>query len=496
MIVAFLKQILFFLLYFHGLTLYAYQLSGQKWSTNTTHFNVDIPGSNNLWNNAFNNALLSWNASSRFSFTSSRSYADPCLDDGKNGVGFSASACGSSFGSTTLAVTLTKYSLPDQNLIETDIVFNNNKSWSVYSGNQQSTTYDFQRVAVHELGHTLGLGHETNTNSMMNPMIGNLETPQADDIRGVAALYSSGYKTRHDFNNNTQSDILWRHPGTGMNWIYLMNGSVIQQSTKLNVVDDPNWIVAATGDFNGDNYTDILWRNISTGVNWLYSMQGTTILQSAPVNQVPDQKWKIAGVGDFDGNGKDDILWRHETSGQNWLYFMDGNNILKTSIINTIDDTNWEIATLGDFNGDQKTDILWRHRLTGINWIYLMDGVVITTSFALNRVTDLNWQIAGSGDFDGDGTDDIAWRHAESGQNYIYLINNGNIKMADVINAIADTNWRIAALGDYNGDRKADILWHHSITGLVWLYTMNGSQIIESNRVSLVTDLSWTIVND
>lgn len=496
MIVIFLKQIIFFLLFCHGLALHAYQLSGQKWSANTAHFNVDIPGSNNLWNDAFNNALQSWNRHSRFSFTSSRTYADPCLDDGKNGAGFHASVCGSSFGSTTLAVTLTKYSLPDQNFTETDIVFNNNKSWGVYSGNQQASTFDFQRVAVHELGHALGLNHETGTTSIMNPMIADLETPQADDIRGVTALYGPGGKTRHDFNNDTRSDILWRHTENGMNWIYLMNGSVIQQSTKLNVVDDLNWRIAATGDFNGDNYTDILWRNINSGVNWLYTMQGTTILQSAPVNQVSDQKWKIAGVGDFDGNGTDDIFWRHEISGQNWLYLMDGNSILKTSMLNTVDDTNWSVTTLGDFNGDQKTDILWRHQLTGINWIYLMEGESIAASFALNRVTDLNWQVAGSGDFDGDGTEDIAWRHAVSGQNYIYLINNGNIKMADVINTIADNNWRIAAQGDYNGDGKSDVLWHHSITGLVWLYIMNGSQITESNRVSLVTDTGWTIVKD
>jgi hypothetical protein len=48
---------------------------------------------------------------------------------------------------------------------------------------------DFSRVAVHEIGHIIGLAHENVAPSIMAPVIGEVEVPLPDDVNGVFAIY-------------------------------------------------------------------------------------------------------------------------------------------------------------------------------------------------------------------------------------------------------------------------------------------------------------------
>ena len=168
----------------------AFQWSGNKWPTPTTSFHVDIPGAGGLWSTAFESAMGEW-AATVFRFTVfSDSFADPCADDSRNGVGFASDVCGFAFGSTTLAVTQTRFipGTPGE-LTEADIIFNSNELWDVFSGPPTSGVNDFKRVAVHELGHAIGLSHEDSVVSIMAPFQGDIEVPQPDDINGVLTIY-------------------------------------------------------------------------------------------------------------------------------------------------------------------------------------------------------------------------------------------------------------------------------------------------------------------
>ena len=60
-------------------------------------------------------------------------------------------------------------------------------------GPQQGNVFDFARIAAHELGHTIGLGHESIKPALMSPVAGDIEVPLQDDIHGVAALYGSDF---------------------------------------------------------------------------------------------------------------------------------------------------------------------------------------------------------------------------------------------------------------------------------------------------------------
>jgi len=175
----------------------AFQLSNNKWATSETVFYVDIvtlageshAPSGSSWNEGFQNAMGKWNAKTQFRFLSQESFADPCLDDEKNSVAFSLDACGTAFGSSTLAVTQGRFKIPEHTFIETDIIFSGSHNWDIYSGPNQFDPIDFSRTALHELGHALGLDHEEQILSIMRPKTDDLDSLQQDDIDGVTAIY-------------------------------------------------------------------------------------------------------------------------------------------------------------------------------------------------------------------------------------------------------------------------------------------------------------------
>lgn len=85
-------------------------------------------------------------------------------------------------------------------IIEADILFAARLSWDSYRGPLQGSgsdpVYDFRRVAIHELGHLLGLDHPNqhgqSVSAIMNSRVSNIDVMQQDDINGIRALYGPG----------------------------------------------------------------------------------------------------------------------------------------------------------------------------------------------------------------------------------------------------------------------------------------------------------------
>ena len=188
------------LLAFAPARLAAFETLGPVWPGATTTFHVNIPavGGDPNWNDAFEGAMADWNAVTPFTFVIVRnSSANPCSNPNvtppKNGARFSTTVCGAAWGATTLAVARTWSTSGGATFLQSSIIFNSNRSWDVYNGPSQKPgfvgIFDFRRVAGHELGHTLGLGHEDDVPAIMATFIGDLEVPQQDDIDGVNTLY-------------------------------------------------------------------------------------------------------------------------------------------------------------------------------------------------------------------------------------------------------------------------------------------------------------------
>jgi hypothetical protein len=73
-------------------------------------------------------------------------------------------------------------------LFDRDVVFNTDWTWSTGSG----AGVDFRSVAVHELGHVLGLGHETTKPAVMQPYYDGstpMHTLEFDDEEGCRFIY-------------------------------------------------------------------------------------------------------------------------------------------------------------------------------------------------------------------------------------------------------------------------------------------------------------------
>ena len=78
-------------------------------------------------------------------------------------------------------------------------MFNSAVQWDSYrdSRDNHPGKYDFQRVAIHELGHVLGLGHPDldsppqTVDAIMNSLFSDIIAPTSDDIAGAQILYGS-----------------------------------------------------------------------------------------------------------------------------------------------------------------------------------------------------------------------------------------------------------------------------------------------------------------
>lgn len=179
----------------------AFATLGSAWASGTVTMHLQLTGGAGLsdgsasFNASFTSAMATWNQSlSRIQFAigSGTSRADGDL---LNQVYFDSNYYGDSFGRDTLAVT-TEWTLNRTQRVEADVVFNTAFTFDSYRGNVRSRTWDLRRVALHELGHVIGLDHPDehgqSVTAQMNSILGNLDALAADDIAGAQALYGSG----------------------------------------------------------------------------------------------------------------------------------------------------------------------------------------------------------------------------------------------------------------------------------------------------------------
>ena len=176
---------------------HGYALEGPKWpngSNPAVQLELGSAGrtlsdGNTSWNAAVSPAVDMWNqVIGSIQVRAVNSTASISQGDRLNSLSFGSSFFGHSFGSSTLAVT--SYSYSGSTMTEGDIVFNTAWTWDSYRGSLRSAI-DIQRVALHELGHLIGLAHSSVSNAIMYPSINDSYLLTADDISGIQSLYGA-----------------------------------------------------------------------------------------------------------------------------------------------------------------------------------------------------------------------------------------------------------------------------------------------------------------
>ena len=169
----------------------AYSLEGPIWAYHRTNFFYAVGNAPSAaFSTALHQALGEWNPLSGFKFVPYYRYANPCNSSGPNGAAMAGTACGQAFGSGVLGITMYSYNWNNR-FTHAGTVFNSHVRFSIYDGPLRYGSMDFRRVAAHEMGHALGLGHENNASipAIMQPYISNTDRPTTDDTRGIRALY-------------------------------------------------------------------------------------------------------------------------------------------------------------------------------------------------------------------------------------------------------------------------------------------------------------------
>src|SRR3954452_19305585 len=141
---------------------YVYVASGARWPGPTIPLVLELGSASRplqdgslSFDQSVERAMKLWNqqiANAQFTWTEMPRTATPSAD-GVTTVSFEPKIYDDDLGTNTLAVTEVRSS--GTRLIEADIAFNSRKLWDSTSGEGN----DIHRVALHELGHVLGLDH-------------------------------------------------------------------------------------------------------------------------------------------------------------------------------------------------------------------------------------------------------------------------------------------------------------------------------------------------
>jgi subtilisin family serine protease len=207
-----------------------------------------------------------------------------------------------------------------------------------------------------------------------------------------------------DFNNDQSIDLIWRElGGSGGTGIWFMNNNQFIGAQFMSPNNNlatptyiaPNWRIDGIADFTGDGKNDLLWRDYGSGLQYVWVMNGTSYVsqfQVAPQQGSVPTSWKIVGVSDFNGDGTQDLFWRNDSADQNAYWQMNaGLQSANSAIFFAVGNAapGWTIEDIGDLDANGKPDIAWKSP-DGGHWAWMLGGASVPVPLTTPRVPGNN----------------------------------------------------------------------------------------------------------
>jgi hypothetical protein len=341
----------------------SYVLLPSHWTPPVNKWNLG--GFNASYQATFIQAMDKWNGKSNFSFTNTSVNVSPCdsvsAPDGQSGVRFDANDCSRGFGTNTLAVTWTWRSGSDT--LDTDMVYNTKWTWGIHNSPANSTaTVDFRRISVHELGHALGLGHETTQSAIMQPIYGDVLGPLTDDINGMIIIYGNSSPPP---------------PSSDDDFLLMVMPSIlaaVQGGTPPPPVPNPQWGVFTElcCPSSSDTYkvTQGSQSRSSTAASCSSGATFNGYLNTTPGSKNFSHSLLSGGCGDLFGSSSNNLQ-----SGKRYLWVMDLINDVPTAVLysqnissvnaNTMSNNLGEIGVLEDMTIEQSNQLILEQSAEG-----------------------------------------------------------------------------------------------------------------------------------
>ncbi|MBV9999032.1 MAG: VCBS repeat-containing protein [Verrucomicrobia bacterium] len=405
------------------------------------------------YDQVFDNAVADWNSYLQNLQIQAVDGTDPNGTNSSNSLseaGFASSASGSDLSGDILAVTeIYYYPGNPSTFAPTDIVFNTAYVWNSYRGPLQTPAIDLRRVALHELGHFIGLGHPDQAgqtvNAIMNSVISNTDDLTADDIAGGQSLY--GART-----------------------------SVTPSLPSAPADTQP--FVSRAGDFNGDGKQDLLLRNSGDSSVAVWIMAGLAI-NGYGVIPVATFPYRVFGFADLNGDGKSDVVWQSLVDASVTIWFMNGAQLLSSVSVNP-PAPGYNLAAVGDLDGDGLADLVWRNLSTGDTVVMRNTGLVsgqlsFTQTYAQNVGTQQRLIAAANLTGEGGTRVELVWQAQDGSVSAWFFNNASSVSPVAFGQASAGAGATLQGVADLNGDGKDDLLWLDPSGRLVSVWYMNGT---------------------